>query len=246
MATALASMHAWRPHASGGQHRRLALPLGEGPPALRHRQGRHRQVDGCGRAGADAGRRRPQGPAGGSRRAPRHCAALRRAAAAVQGAQDRHRRARRQVNALAIDIEAAFLEYLDMFYNLGIAGRAMRRIGADRVRHDDRARPARRAAHRQDQGVGGPRRQEQAAGLRRRRGRLAADRPDRPVPRRHQGRLRSGQGRPGAFAERGRGQAAALRPDRDPPGDAAGGAADPGDGRGHRRAAGHSGCRSAA
>jgi anion-transporting ArsA/GET3 family ATPase len=35
-----------------------------------------------------------------------------------------------QVNALAIDIEAAFLEYLDMFYNLGIAGRAMHRIGA--------------------------------------------------------------------------------------------------------------------
>lgn len=35
-----------------------------------------------------------------------------------------------QVNALAVDIEAAFLEYLDMFYNLGIAGRAMRRIGA--------------------------------------------------------------------------------------------------------------------
>jgi len=35
-----------------------------------------------------------------------------------------------QVNALAIDIEAAFLEYLDMFYNLGIAGRAIRRVGA--------------------------------------------------------------------------------------------------------------------
>lgn len=35
-----------------------------------------------------------------------------------------------QVNALAIDIESAFLEYLEMFYNLGIAGRAMRRIGA--------------------------------------------------------------------------------------------------------------------
>ena len=35
-----------------------------------------------------------------------------------------------QVNALAMDIEAAFLEYLDMFYNLGIAGRAMRRVGA--------------------------------------------------------------------------------------------------------------------
>jgi len=35
-----------------------------------------------------------------------------------------------EVYALAIDIEAAFLEYLDMFYNLGLAGRAMRRIGA--------------------------------------------------------------------------------------------------------------------
>ncbi|MCV7230437.1 ArsA family ATPase [Mycolicibacterium komossense] len=35
-----------------------------------------------------------------------------------------------QVNALAIDTEAAFLEYIDMFYNLGIAGRAMRRVGA--------------------------------------------------------------------------------------------------------------------
>ena len=34
------------------------------------------------------------------------------------------------VNALAVEIEAAFLEYLEMFYNLGIAGRAMRRIGA--------------------------------------------------------------------------------------------------------------------
>ncbi|MGJ0119960.1 ArsA family ATPase [Williamsia sp. MIQD14] len=34
------------------------------------------------------------------------------------------------VTALAIDIEHALLEYLDMFYNLGFAGRAMRRIGA--------------------------------------------------------------------------------------------------------------------
>lgn len=34
------------------------------------------------------------------------------------------------VSALAIDIEAAFMEYLDMFYNLGLAGRAMRRVGA--------------------------------------------------------------------------------------------------------------------
>lgn len=34
------------------------------------------------------------------------------------------------VYALAVDIEAAFLEYLDIFYNLGLAGRAMHRIGA--------------------------------------------------------------------------------------------------------------------
>ncbi len=35
-----------------------------------------------------------------------------------------------EVFALALDIEHAFLEYLDMFYNLGFAGRAMRRMGA--------------------------------------------------------------------------------------------------------------------
>ncbi|MGU3433104.1 ArsA-related P-loop ATPase [Actinomycetes bacterium M1A6_2h] len=35
-----------------------------------------------------------------------------------------------EVHALAVDIETAFLEYLDMFYNLGFAGRAMRRVGA--------------------------------------------------------------------------------------------------------------------
>lgn len=35
-----------------------------------------------------------------------------------------------EVMALALDIETAFLEYLDMFYNLGFAGRAMRRFGA--------------------------------------------------------------------------------------------------------------------
>ncbi|MFC7451253.1 ArsA-related P-loop ATPase [Rhodococcus daqingensis] len=35
-----------------------------------------------------------------------------------------------EVFALALDIEHAFLEYLDMFYNLGFAGRAMRKLGA--------------------------------------------------------------------------------------------------------------------
>lgn len=35
-----------------------------------------------------------------------------------------------EVHALAIELEATLLEYLDMFYNLGLAGRAMRRVGA--------------------------------------------------------------------------------------------------------------------
>ncbi|MGB3773130.1 MAG: ArsA-related P-loop ATPase [Rhodococcus sp. (in: high G+C Gram-positive bacteria)] len=35
-----------------------------------------------------------------------------------------------EVYALAVDIETAFLEYLEMFYNLGFAARAIRRVGA--------------------------------------------------------------------------------------------------------------------
>ena len=35
-----------------------------------------------------------------------------------------------ELRALAIDVETALLEYLAMFYNLGFAGRAMRRVGA--------------------------------------------------------------------------------------------------------------------
>nr|WP_240947976.1 ArsA-related P-loop ATPase [Planosporangium mesophilum] len=35
-----------------------------------------------------------------------------------------------EVRALAIDAEAALLEYLDMFYRLGVAGRALQKMGA--------------------------------------------------------------------------------------------------------------------
>jgi anion-transporting ArsA/GET3 family ATPase len=35
-----------------------------------------------------------------------------------------------EVRALAVDAEEALLEYLDMFYKLGVAGRALRKIGA--------------------------------------------------------------------------------------------------------------------
>ena len=35
-----------------------------------------------------------------------------------------------EVRALAVDVEEALLEYLEMFYRLGIAGRALRKVGA--------------------------------------------------------------------------------------------------------------------
>ena len=35
-----------------------------------------------------------------------------------------------EVRALAVDVEAALLEYFEMFYNLGIAGRSLKRMGA--------------------------------------------------------------------------------------------------------------------
>src|SRR3954451_9682518 len=35
-----------------------------------------------------------------------------------------------EVRALAVDVEAALLEYFEMFYNLGFAGRSLKRLGA--------------------------------------------------------------------------------------------------------------------
>ena len=35
-----------------------------------------------------------------------------------------------EVRALAVDVEAALLEYFEMFYRLGMAGRTLRRMGA--------------------------------------------------------------------------------------------------------------------
>jgi anion-transporting ArsA/GET3 family ATPase len=35
-----------------------------------------------------------------------------------------------EVRALAVDVEEALLEYLEMFYRLGVAGRALRKVGA--------------------------------------------------------------------------------------------------------------------
>ena len=77
-----------------------------------------------------AGRGRPAHPAGGGRGPAGHRPALRHRAAALPGAPDRHRAGGGEVRALAVDPEEALLEYLDMFYRLGAAGRALRKIGA--------------------------------------------------------------------------------------------------------------------
>ena len=73
-----------------------------------------------------------------------------------------------EVRALAVDPEEALLEYLDMFYKLGIAGRALQKLGAIDFATTIAPGHARRAAHRQGQGGDDPHR-KRPAGLRRRR-----------------------------------------------------------------------------
>ena len=65
-----------------------------------------------------------------------------------------------EVRALAVDVEAALLEYFEMFYRLGMAGPHAAADGGHRVRHHARPRPARRPAHRQGQGDGQPHRRQ--------------------------------------------------------------------------------------
>ena len=100
-----------------------------------------------------------------------------------------------QVNALAIEIEAAFLEYLacstTWAWRAGDAAHRCRR-----VRDHDRAGPARRAAHRQDQGNRRARREGQEAQRTTRWWWTRRRRAHRPVPRRHQGGVGVAKGGP--------------------------------------------------
>ena len=88
---------------------------------------------------------------------PRHRRAVRRCRDLV-GAEERADQPYAGGGAcygLAIDAEDALLEYLDTFYHLGFAGEGAGPVRGGRLRHLDRPRAARRAAHRQ--GVrGGP------------------------------------------------------------------------------------------
>ena len=115
-----------------------------------------------------------------------------------------------EVRALAVDPEAALLEYLEMFYRLGVAGRTLRKMGAIEfattlapgLRDVLLTGKAKECVARKDRD--GP------PGLRRRRPRRPADRPRRQLPRRHQGDVRPRAERADPQPERGRGAAGAL------------------------------------
>ena len=183
---------------------------------------------------------------------PGHRPAVRRPPAALRGAPHRAGRRprggrRRDVYALAIEPEAALLEYLAMYYRLGRAGKALDRFGVDRLRHHDRPGRARRAAHRQGlRGRPPQQARQEPAGVRRRRAGRSADRPDRAVPQRQQRAGRPGQGRADPQPGRLDHDAAALAADPRAPGDRARGHAGAGDRRRHRGAPQPTTCRSAA
>ena len=65
------------------------------------------------------------------------------------------------MRALAVDAEEALLEYLDMFYKLGAAGRALRKLGAIDFATTIAPGPAGRPAHRQGEGGDHPHRRRQ-------------------------------------------------------------------------------------
>jgi hypothetical protein len=90
-----------------------------------------------------------------------------------------------EVRALAADPEEALLEYLDMFYKLGAAGRALRKVGA--IDFATTIAPGLRDVLLTGKIKEGPRALTTAAGVRRGGAGRAADRPDRAVPQRHGG-----------------------------------------------------------
>ena len=117
--------------------------------------------------------------------------------------------------------------------------------GRDRLRHHDRAGPARRAAHRQGQGGGHPHAAGRPASTTRScstRRRPAGSPGSSTSPPRSPGWPRSG---PIKTPERRRDGGAALAADRGAPGHAAGGDAGAGDRRRGRRSCARPGCRSA-
>ena len=142
------------------------------------------------------------------------------------------------VHALHIDPESALLEYLSMYYKLGRAGRALDRFGV--IEFATTIAPGVRDVLLTGKVYEATKRNAPQQGrhrVRRRGARRAPDRPDHPVPRRHQRAGGAGEGRPDQDPVGQRDAAAALRPHRRAPGHRARGDAGPGDGRRHRRPA---------
>ena len=124
--------------------------LGRRAAARRHRQGRHRQDDGRRRTRAGPGLR----AAGGSCSSRSRAARASPSSSTARRCRTRSARSRSgpgggDVFALAVDPEEALLEYLEMFYKLRPGRHGAAAARRHRLRHHDRARHARRAAHRQ-------------------------------------------------------------------------------------------------
>ena len=142
-----------------------------------------------------------RGPAGAARRgrgpAGHRPALRRRRRCRTRSARSPSRRGGGEVYALAVDAEAALLEYLEMFYKLGRAGAALRADRRHRLRHHDRARACATCCSpaRSTRRYAGARRPSGRRVVRRGRARRPADRPDRPLPQRQRRGRRAGQGR---------------------------------------------------
>ena len=178
--------------------------------------------------------RGPAGAAGGGRGTAGPGPAVRRTAAAVRRAEDRRRPGGGEVYALAVDAEAALLEYLDMFYHLGRAGKALDKVGA--VDFATTIAPGLRDVLLTGKVYEATRAQvPRAARVRRGGAGCTADRTDQPVPERQPRGRRPGQDRPDPQPGGLDHGDATVRHHRRTPGHAARGDAGPGN-AGRRRA----------
>lgn len=138
-----------------------------------------------------------------------------------------------EVRALAVDAEEALLEYLDMFYKLGAAGRALRKLGA--IDFATTIAPGLRDVLLTGKVKEATTRTSGQRRVRRGGAGRPTDRADRSVPQRDGGDGPAGQGRPDQDPERWGRRAVALSDDRGARGHAAGGDAGTGDGGRDRR-----------
>ena len=152
-----------------------------------------------------------------------------------------------EVRALAVDAEAALLEYFEMFYNLGFAGRTLRRMGA--IEFATTLAPGLRdvlLTGKVKESVGRTAARTDGRRVVRRRGAgRAADRPGGDASSTSPRRLAGWRARADPQPERGRGALLHSPQHRGAPGHPARGHARARDAGRHRRAAPRPACRSA-